>query len=132
MLPCCAHISKNRVVVLCNNMQCSSDTRQGCRKVWKSGGCIVIGRHNLPPLVEMGLTDLIWGHGPPLPPASDIPDTRPGKGGAIIINFFKLSKFHAIVVAVCCKNLTYIILFKIVGLLFIWYFVFFLNLSHRL
>jgi len=45
MLPCCAHISKNRVVVLCNNMQCSSDTRPG-RAVGRSenpgGGQVII------------------------------------------------------------------------------------------
>ena len=31
---------------------------KGRRKVWKSGGAIVMGGHNQPPLVEIGLTDL--------------------------------------------------------------------------
>ena len=36
----------------------SSFTIQGRRKVWKSGVPILFGGHNLPPLVEIRLTDL--------------------------------------------------------------------------
>ena len=31
---------------------------QGRRKVRKSGGLVLLGRENVPPLVEIGLTDL--------------------------------------------------------------------------
>ena len=44
---------------------------QGRRKVWKSGGHIILGGDNVPPLVEIGLADLPKSGGPP---ACDGPD----------------------------------------------------------
>ena len=40
------------------------------------GGHVVLGGDNVPPLVEIGLTDLpkSGGHGPPGPPTCDGPD----------------------------------------------------------
>ena len=42
---------------------------QGRRKVWKSGGLVVLGGDNVPPLVEIGLTDLPKTEGAEAPPA---------------------------------------------------------------
>ena len=42
---------------------------QGCWKAWKSGVPVLFGGHNLPPLVEIGLTDLPKSGGAMAPPA---------------------------------------------------------------
>ena len=51
-------------------------TEQGRRKVWNSGGLVVLGGDNVSPLVEIGLTDLPnigGGLKPPQPPPCDGP-----------------------------------------------------------
>ena len=49
-------------------------TSQGRRNVWKSGGHIILGGDNVPPLVEIGLTDLTKSGRHVLPaPTSDRP-----------------------------------------------------------
>ena len=50
---------------------------QGRRKVWKSGVPVLFDGHNLPPLVEIGLTDLPKSGGTMAPPAP--PGTTPLK-----------------------------------------------------
>ena len=59
----------------CNFMECSVhffwDSNQGRRKVWKSGGEVVLGERMCLPLVEIGLTDLPKtgvAKAPPAPP----------------------------------------------------------------
>ena len=50
------------------------------------GGYVILGGDNVPPLVEIGLTDLTksgGGHGPPGPPACDGPATVQQKGGVL-------------------------------------------------
>ena len=49
------------------------------------GGHVILGGDNVPPLVEIGLTDLTksGGHGPPGPLACDGPATVQQKGGVL-------------------------------------------------
>ena len=63
-----------RLANFCEIFQCS----QGRRKVWKSGVArTLLGGDNVPPLVEIGVTDLPksggGGHVPPRPPACNRP-----------------------------------------------------------
>ena len=56
-------------------------TWQGRRKVWKSGGLVVLGGDNVPTLVEIGWIDLPKTEGAKAPPA---PPLATGLGGTSI------------------------------------------------